>query len=93
MGGGWPAVPHWLYGSGHRSPLVLQQSCSLRHGQAYLAGGRSSARWRWAETGEVPAKVMVWTAAQCGAFLDSVEGQRLYASSTSPRTSGCAGRS
>jgi integrase len=34
---------------------------------------------RWAETGEVPAKVMVWTAAQCGQFLDSVEGQRLYA--------------
>lgn len=34
---------------------------------------------RWQETGEVPAKVMAWTAAQCGAFLDSVEGQRLYA--------------
>jgi integrase len=34
---------------------------------------------RWAETGEVPAKVMVWTPAQCGAFLDSIEGHRLYA--------------
>ncbi len=34
---------------------------------------------RWRETGEVPAKVMVWTAAQCGEFLDSVEAQRLYA--------------
>jgi integrase len=34
---------------------------------------------RWQETGEVPAKVMVWTAAQCGAFLDAVVGQRLYA--------------
>jgi integrase len=34
---------------------------------------------RWAETGEVPTKVMVWTAAQCGAFLDSVEGLRPYA--------------
>lgn len=34
---------------------------------------------RWAETGEGPAKVMVWTAAQCGAFLDSIEGRRLYA--------------
>jgi integrase len=33
---------------------------------------------RWRETGEVPGKVMVWTAAQCGAFLDSVEGQRIY---------------
>jgi integrase len=34
---------------------------------------------RWAETGEVPSAVMVWTAAQCGRFLDAVEGQRLYA--------------
>jgi integrase len=34
---------------------------------------------RWQETGEVPAKVMVWTAAQCGAFLDAVASQRLYA--------------
>jgi integrase len=33
---------------------------------------------RWRETGEVPGKVMVWTAAQYGAFLDSVEGQRIY---------------
>ena len=29
---------------------------------------------RWRETGDVPAPVMVWTAAQCGAFLDSLEG-------------------
>lgn len=42
---------------------------------------------RWRETGEVPAPVMVWTAAQCGAFLDSMEdsddprraAERLYA--------------
>jgi len=33
---------------------------------------------RWQQTGEVPAKVMVWTRKQCGAFLDAVEGQRLY---------------
>ena len=39
------------------------------------------------ETGEIPAPVMVWTAAQCGAFLDSLEAsteplrkaERLYA--------------
>ena len=42
---------------------------------------------RWAETGEVPSPVMVWTAAQCGAFLDSLgasedpprQAERLYA--------------
>ena len=42
---------------------------------------------RWHETGEIPAPVMVWTAAQCGAFLDSLEAsetpkrpaERLYA--------------
>ena len=34
---------------------------------------------RWQETGEVPAKVMVWTPAQCGQFLDSIEALRLYA--------------
>ncbi|HEX7161901.1 MAG TPA: site-specific integrase [Trebonia sp.] len=34
---------------------------------------------RWAETGEIPAKVMVWTPQQCGQFLDSIEELRLYA--------------
>lgn len=39
---------------------------------------------RWQATGEIPAPVMVWTAAQCGAFLDSLEAgpkpaERLYA--------------
>jgi integrase len=42
---------------------------------------------RWQERGEIPAPVMVWTAAQCGAFLDSLEAsedplrtaERLYA--------------
>jgi integrase len=33
---------------------------------------------RWGETGKRPAKVMVWTAAQAGAFLDSIEDDRLY---------------
>ena len=35
---------------------------------------------RWEQTGHVPAKVMVWTAAQCGAFLDYCEAvdERLY---------------
>jgi integrase len=34
---------------------------------------------RWQQTGEVPAPVMVWTAAQCGVFLDSIVAERLYA--------------
>lgn len=42
---------------------------------------------RWRETGEMPAPVMVWTAQQCGTFLDSLlpgdererKAERLYA--------------
>lgn len=34
---------------------------------------------RWRETGEIPAPVMVWSREQCGAFLDSIEGERLSA--------------
>lgn len=33
----------------------------------------------WRETGKVPAPVMVWDSAECGAFLDGTEGERLYA--------------
>lgn len=35
---------------------------------------------QWEKTGVVPAKVMVWTSDQCGAFLDFAEasGERLY---------------
>lgn len=32
----------------------------------------------WEATGKVPARVMVWTARQCGAFLDFAEHDRLY---------------
>ena len=34
---------------------------------------------RWRQTGEIPGRVMVWIREQCGAFLDSIEGERLYA--------------
>jgi integrase len=34
---------------------------------------------RWEATGEKPSRVMVWTPAQLGAFLDQAEGHRLYA--------------
>jgi integrase len=34
---------------------------------------------RWRETGEVPGKVMVWDADQCGQFLDAIGQHRLYA--------------
>jgi integrase len=33
----------------------------------------------WRETGKVPGPVMVWSGGQCGAFLDGIEGERLYA--------------
>lgn len=32
----------------------------------------------WESTEKIPAKVMVWTAVQCGAFLDFAEHDRLY---------------
>jgi integrase len=34
---------------------------------------------QWRKDGKRPAAVMVWTAAQCGQFLDSIETDRLYA--------------
>lgn len=34
---------------------------------------------RWRQTGKKPAKVMVWTAAQTGTFLDATTDHRLYA--------------
>jgi len=33
---------------------------------------------RWRETGEIPAPVMVWSREHCGAFLDSIQAERLY---------------
>ena len=33
---------------------------------------------RWSETGEIPAPVMVWSREHCGAFLDSIQAERLY---------------
>ncbi len=33
---------------------------------------------RWRKTGKRPAPVMVWTAAQCGVFLDAIGDDRLY---------------
>jgi len=34
---------------------------------------------RWLAKGEIPGPVMVWTPKQTGAFLDFIEGERLYA--------------
>jgi integrase len=42
-----------------------------------MAKGAPLSAWR--ETGEIPAPVMVWTQDQCGLFLDSIGGERLYA--------------
>jgi integrase len=33
----------------------------------------------WRETGKVPGPVMVWSGEQCGAFVDGIESERLYA--------------
>lgn len=33
---------------------------------------------RWQQTKEIPGRVMVWTADQCGTFLDAIEAERLY---------------
>jgi integrase len=34
---------------------------------------------RWRDTGQVPGQVMVWGRDDCGAFLDGIESDRLYA--------------
>jgi integrase len=34
---------------------------------------------RWRDTGEIPAPVMVWSREHCGAFLDTIQRERLYA--------------
>jgi hypothetical protein len=34
---------------------------------------------RWKQAGQIPGPVMVWTGEQCGAFLDSIEAERLCA--------------
>ncbi|MGH3395908.1 MAG: tyrosine-type recombinase/integrase [Streptosporangiaceae bacterium] len=77
---------------------AVPQTLPVNPAAAVRLGGKRGARksrpllWtgprveRWRETGEVPAPVMVWTAAQCGAFLDSLEasedGPALAKSST-----------
>ncbi|MGH3304895.1 MAG: hypothetical protein ACRDOK_25150 [Streptosporangiaceae bacterium] len=49
---------------------------------------------RWRRTGERPSPVMVWTAEQTGAFLDSIAGDRLYPAYHVASYWGCAaGRS
>jgi integrase len=64
------------------APLPVNPAAGVKFGKARKARPLlwTSARVeRWEQAGEVPAKVMVWTPAQCGQFLDAVEGQRLYA--------------
>ena len=78
------AVPH---------TLPYNPAASVKPGGKRGARKRRPLLWtaprveRWQQTGEIPAPVMVWTAAQCGAFLDSLEAstepkraaERLYA--------------
>lgn len=70
---------------------TVPQTLPFNPAAAVKIGGKRGARkvkpllWtapraqRWRETGEVPAPVMVWTQNQCGTFLDSITGERLYA--------------
>jgi len=78
---------------------AVPQTLAHNPAAAVKLGGKRGARkvrpllWtaprvkRWQQTGEIPAPVMVWDAAQCGAFLDSLEAcedpprkaERLYA--------------
>jgi integrase len=51
-------------------------SLKVRKSRPLLWTGPRAEQWR--KTGKRPARVMVWTPEQAGAFLDSIEGDRLY---------------
>jgi integrase len=64
------------------APLAVNPAAAVKFGKSRRVRALvwTDARVeRWQETGEIPAKVMVWTPVQCGAFLDSIEALRLYA--------------
>jgi len=59
------------------NPAALVKLPSGKRPQAYVWTPERVARWN--ATGEQPSPVMVWTAAQLGAFLDAAAADRLYA--------------
>jgi integrase len=66
-------------------PDVLPRNPARRAGRRKGARTARPLLWtearteRWRGTGEVPGAVMVWTPEHCGAFLDSIGRERLYA--------------
>lgn len=59
------------------NPAALVKLASGKRPRALVWTAERVARWR--ETGVKPSRVMVWTPAQLGAFLDAAEGDRLAA--------------
>ncbi len=63
--------------------LPVNPAAAVKAGKVRAGPGRCSGLpprvERWQETGEIPARVMVWSRDQCGAFLDAIEAERLYA--------------
>lgn len=59
---------------------VFRSKGSKRKGRARPLLWTAERVERWEKTGHIPAKVMVWSSAQCGAFLDFAEAaeERLY---------------
>ncbi|GEM_PF-2954847 len=89
------AVPHTL----PYNPAAAVKPGGKRGGRKLRPLARTAPRVdRRRQTGEIPAPVMAWTAAQCGAFLDSLAPAIIRRAppsgcmrcSTSPPTAGCA---
>ena len=66
-------VPHTL----HVNPFARVKTSKARKVKPLLWTPPRVERWR--QTGEIPSRVMVWTREHTGAFLDSIEEERLYA--------------
>lgn len=58
------------------NPASLVELASGHAPRPQLWTTETEARWR--ETGQVPVSTMVWRPEQCGKFLDTAEGDRLY---------------
>jgi integrase len=68
-----PLVPNTL----PVSPAANVKAGKARRRKPLLWTAARAERWR--DTGEIPAPVMVWSREHCGAFLDAIQDERLYA--------------
>jgi len=68
------AIKQGLYSSINPATLVELESGKSPRPKLWTA--ESEAHWR--KTGEVPVSTMVWRPEQCGKFLDTADGDRLY---------------